>query len=125
MSSLTHEKIIDIIKKLIDIASLNCACAVDENYKNDITNKTKKCPINCCYTCMTTSILMRLYLLNEDDILNLENFPKKIKLPNIIKCSQQYNIEKECDYNNFFLGITNSIGLLWDATSNIKPYNFL
>lgn len=115
--SLTHEKTIDTIKKIIDITSSNCACAIDENYKNDITNrkKTKECPINCCYTCMTISILMRLYLLNGDDILNLENFPKKIKLPKIIKCSQQYDMEKECDYNSFFLGITNSIGLLWDV----------
>lgn len=121
MSSLTHEKIIDIIKKIIDIASLNCACAIDENYKNNITNETKKCPNNCCYTCMTTSILMRLYLLNEDDILNLESFPKNIKLPNIIKCSQQYNMEKECDRDSFFLGMTNSIGLLWDVHCLLKP----
>ena len=107
MSTLTHEKILQVINKFMNFTSKNCACEVSRNYKNPITDETQKKPINCCYTCMTMGILMTLYLLNGDILLDIENFPKNIKLPKEI-------LKENITYDKYFLGITNSIGLLWD-----------
>jgi len=107
MSTLTHGKILQVINKFMNFTSKNCACEVSRNFKNPITDETQKKPINCCYTCMTMGILMTLYLLNGDILLDIENFPKNIKLPKGI-------IKEDITYDKYFLGITNSIGLLWD-----------
>lgn len=109
MSTLTHEKILEVINIFMNFISEKCACEVSRNFQNPITDKTQKNPINCCYTCMTMAIFMTLYLLNGDEILDISNLrqKKKIKLPN--------GIEKEITYDKYFLGITNSLGLLWDV----------
>ena len=112
VEKLTHDKLIDIFYNLIEFTKTSCACAIDRNYTNDITNETQSCPLNCCFTAVSMAILMRLYLLNEN-IYTLE-FPKTIIFP------RQTTTDILYDENSFFIGITNTIGLLWDAHEDLK-----
>jgi hypothetical protein len=164
LESEINTELMSIFENLIEFIQNQCACAIDEKYKNDLTNETHKCPINCCYTATSLAILMRLYLLNND--IYILEFPKRIIFPNISneltgkltdeltgkltdeltgkltdeltgKLTDELTDELSNEltgkltttqpcfnslrdtYNsdNFFLGIVNTVGLLWDATS--------
>ena len=108
ITNLNHTKLLDIFDKLIKMTTKCTSCSIDTNFKYK-QHRTQQSPTNCCVNASSISILIRLYLLNPDITFDKnfsQIFPKIIRFPNYNK----YIV----DYDHFFIGISNCIGLLWD-----------
>ena len=97
-----------LFEYLIKILKNDCTREIEKRYKNPLTNKISTSFENCAYTSSGLTVLMSLFLLNQQLIKNFTeySYPIALILPNTLKI---INSDDE-----FYLGIINTIGLLWD-----------